>query len=572
MSRITHCAYFPLNIDYWDYYILCDLNIEAARILQRLEFWDGTKGEDNHDGASLQSSGIPSAHFIWKSEEELSWELMGSCGEKRLAACLHFLVNERQYVVSRANPVRRFDRTKQYAVQVQRIQEHLNRLDGLITTLLEAGRQLRPVQYAIEMLTRKGMPIEALTFEQIASQLAELHQTMQEDDKRRANATDRSAKARLPTFIRLHLQKDEASGFCASSPLGKMPVSIPHHDGIESPDVGHRHAQDASFDAGSLVGAIPENTSKNTTRRIQTVHSDRAGATKGDHLHESDSAPASFCPLKKVPVSEPLVSVPSIQRQVERTGKPPTATVIETGGRAYLAPLSCASELETAQEIDEVPHTDLSAETIVGLFEQKRGQVYDAKTRSHQLAAARTLLALQLPLTAELLTHMYDECCDDWWREHYGALHVSHLVECERSHGQPRIVRLLQRVQAKARRKMHPPTQARASSTPVSSLPPEMVGYMQDGTIVGSDTLYGWTGWAYSGNVPEPVRLVQWNGAIVPLDDALKQGYNGGWERFRSGESNDLDALVRKYQAQGILPHQDYLNEGANNDEQSIAR
>jgi hypothetical protein len=43
MSRITHCAYFPLNIDYWDYYILCGPNIEAACILQRLECWDGTK-------------------------------------------------------------------------------------------------------------------------------------------------------------------------------------------------------------------------------------------------------------------------------------------------------------------------------------------------------------------------------------------------------------------------------------------------------------------------------------------------------------------------------------------------
>lgn len=116
------------------------------------------------------------------------------------------------------------------------------------------------MQYAIELLTRKGIPIEELTVEQIADQLAELHQTMQEDDERRANATHRSAKARLPTFIRLHLQKDEASGFCASTPLSKMPVSIPQHDGIESPDVQQRHAQGASLDACSLTGAIPENT------------------------------------------------------------------------------------------------------------------------------------------------------------------------------------------------------------------------------------------------------------------------------------------------------------------------
>lgn len=274
------------------------------------------------------------------------------------------------------------------------------------------------------------------------------------------------------------------------------------------------------------------------------------------------------------PVSEPLVSAPSTQRQIERTGTTPTATGIETGAGEDLSPSSCASEPETAQEGDEAPDTDLSAEAIVGLFEQKRGQIYDAKTRTRQLASARTLLALQLPLTADLVTRMYDECYDDWWREQYGALHVSHLVERERSHGQPRIIRLLQRVQAKARRKTHPPAQARTSSTTMSSLPPEIVGpipdVLLDCTIVGSETPYGWTGWAYSGTHAEPVRLVQWNGAVVPLDDALKQGYHGGWERFCTGENNDLDALVRKYQEQGILPHLDYLNEGANNDEQSI--
>lgn len=250
MSRIIHCVYFPLNIDYWDYYILCGLNIEAARILQRLEFWDGTKGEDSIENTTIQpleASSIPTSYsrqeqrakpetprFIWKSEEELSWELMGSCGEKRLAACLQFLINDRQYVVSRTNPVRRFDRTRQYAVQVQRIQAHLNKLDALI-----------------------------------------------------ANYQQR--KARLPTFIRLHLQKDEAQGFCNSSPLGTTPVSIPQSEGMDTAERRHQREQVAGIDSSSLAEAIPEKTSRTT----QTEHTNRATATSSDHLHETTPTAAA---------------------------------------------------------------------------------------------------------------------------------------------------------------------------------------------------------------------------------------------------------------------------------------
>lgn len=230
-------------------------------------------------------------------------------------------------------------------------------------------------------------------------------------------------------------------------------------------------------------------------------------------------------------------------------------------------PSSCPSPMEMQQETD----TDLTAETLVCLFEQKRGIAYDEKARPSQLASARILLDLKLPLTTEVVARVYDECCDDWWREHYGALHVSHLVERERNHGQPRIIRLLQRVQAKAQRKKHSPAQANNSSTTGSNFPPGMVVHipdvLQSGTIIGADTPYGWTGWVWSGTLPEPVRLVQWNGAIVPLDDALKEGYNGGWERFHPHESDDLGALVRKYQAQGVLPQSASLLEGGNKNE-----
>ena len=541
MSRITHCSYFPLNIDYWDYYILCGLNIEAARILQRLEFWDGTRGEDSHDGASPQTPGTSSARFIWKTEEELAWELMGSCGEKRLAACLRFLIHDRQYVVSRANPAHRFDRTKQYAVQVQRIQEHLNKLDALIKTFINAGRRLRPVQYAIELLTRKGISIEALTVEQIADQLAELHHAMQEQGEHQTDTSDRQKKAHLPMFIRLHLQKDETEGFCAVSPLSKTTVSIPQNDGIESPNARHPDQQDASLDGCNGTGTIPENTSENPSTSLQTEQMQEAEAQTVGSLHEA--IPAASVSLRTEDSSNsPIAATPSVN----------------------------ASETGMQQTTGEAHQDDMTAEDIVSLFEQKQGKACDENTRPVQLTSARTLLNLHLPLTADILARVYDECCDDWWREHYGTLHVSHLVERER-HGQLRIVRLMHRVQTKAKRMMHPPEQPTNSRPATSGLPPGATAYPPDVlhscTITGSNTPCGWTGWASSPRQFEPVRLVQWNGTVVPLDDALKDGYHGGWERFRSHESDDLDALVQKYQQQGILPHTDTLNEGANRNE-----
>lgn len=95
------------------------------------------------------------------------------------------------------------------------------------------------------------------------------------------------------------------------------------------------------------------------------------------------------------------------------------------------------------------PETPLDAEAIVRLIESKRGIPYDSVSRSRQLTAAQRLLTLSLPLTVDILERVYDECCDPWWQQHFGALHVTHLVEREKSHGELRIVRLLKRVQAK---------------------------------------------------------------------------------------------------------------------------
>ena len=206
----------------------------------------------------------------------------------------------------------------------------------------------------------------------------------------------------------------------------------------------------------------------------------------------------------------------------------------------------------------------LSTEAVVALIERKRGTPYDAATRSRQLEAARHLLAMQLPLDAALLARIYDECYDTWWQEHMGALHVSHLVEHERKHGQPRILRLLQRVQSKDLRQTARATR-NTTATPGSSqntLPLPLSVCLQDKiqtsgfTITGESGPYGWTGWGWPADGSEQVRLVTWKGQIMLEDEAYQQGYYGGWERFRPGThpDDDLDAAYARLVAQGKLP------------------
>ena len=117
------------------------------------------------------------------------------------------------------------------------------------------------------------------------------------------------------------------------------------------------------------------------------------------------------------------------------------------------------------------PGTPLDPEAIVRLVEDKRGIPYDTISRSRQLRSAQHLIDLQLPLDVELLERVYDECYDLWWQQHFGALHVTHLVEREKQHGEPRIVRLLKRVQAK----MHNATNVSAPSSQTTKLHPPNV-------------------------------------------------------------------------------------------------
>lgn len=112
--------------------------------------------------------------------------------------------------------------------------------------------------------------------------------------------------------------------------------------------------------------------------------------------------------------------------------------------------------------------TPLDAEAIVRLIEEKRSIPYETTARSRQLYAAQQLLALPLPLTVDVLERVYDECYDPWWQQHFGDLHVTHLVEREKQHGEPRITRLLKRIQVK----MNNAASVSAPSSPGTELHP----------------------------------------------------------------------------------------------------
>ncbi len=235
MSQVTHCS-FHLNIDYWDYYILCRLDIDAARILARMEFWDGTKADGLSHAEAIndrleeigEAATQDTSRYVFKTEEELYWELMSSCGEKNIPRILRFLEEDLHYLISRKNPYKGFDRTRQYEFQPDTVQAHIHKLSTIVQAFVTAGRRLAPVQYAVEAVTREGITIETLNVEMVSNKLAELHlQAMLDEENVKYEKGKKPTKPVLPKFIRLAIKKDEKHGFSAAFPFLKTLPSNP---------------------------------------------------------------------------------------------------------------------------------------------------------------------------------------------------------------------------------------------------------------------------------------------------------------------------------------------------------
>lgn len=244
MSQITHLTTLPKNIDYWDYYILCRCDDAASKVLQRMEYWDGTKvggnvhNEKDNDQA-IESGNTPTqdtSRFVYKTREELAWEMIGSVKERSAYKALDDIINLK-YLKSRHNPYKTFDRTLQYEFQYELVKEHLNKLYFIVQCFTEHKRQMRPVLYAIERLTEEGVFInrieqegstadgkDTLSIALVADRLSLMHKQMhldEEEGKKKLAEGEKKHKPLLPTFIKLDLKKDELQGFSEAFPLCK---------------------------------------------------------------------------------------------------------------------------------------------------------------------------------------------------------------------------------------------------------------------------------------------------------------------------------------------------------------
>jgi hypothetical protein len=565
-----------------------------------MEFWDGTKSEsiphveamNDHLEAQGKAPTQDTSRFFWKSEQELHWELMGSCGEKNIFRNLKFLVNDLKYLDCRNNPEKRFDRTKQYAFQDRLVQEHLNKLSAIMKVFLDAGRKLHPIQYAIEALTREGVSIEELSVEKVAAKFVELHTLYQQDEEaRKYEKGKKLMRATLPGFIRLALKKDETSGFSAASPLRKFAQWIAQNDPIDSSKTTesipakrpHRLCQMREsipqirgIDSSKTTESIPsfggvqyhsklaENTNKDIQTEITNTVVEEVGKSSRTHQTTTATVSLSYENLSEEEIAliltyrqqrDHMVISSSSNNQCGNTNHidtppsesmPPVPDVPTSKQAAIVTQINkqrATSDLSPTEEVSvavapSVPdlerptaNTPLTAEVIVQLLEYKHGVRYDDETRPYQLQAARALLGLRLALSVEVLEKVYDECCDNWWKSRYGDLHVSHLVEKERKHGQRRIIRLLKRVQG----------QEQSDTAPVSTHKKETI-YREPGTYI-LDT-------------GEYLRIVEWKGRLVPEEEAYREGYQGGFERFKKGDhpDDDLEATLKRLQAEGKIP------------------
>jgi hypothetical protein len=179
MTRITHFKQQPINVQYWDYYILCHLNTDATLALQRMEYWDGTKDDSNtHAEATndaMAKSGIvpnqDTSYWVYKSLDELQWELMGASGERRLPKLVDFLIKELEYLDRRSNPFEGWDRKKQYKFNAEVVQEHINYLGYIISYFNLPLRHLRPVFCAIEALTKDKVYIDTINVDMVLEKM-----------------------------------------------------------------------------------------------------------------------------------------------------------------------------------------------------------------------------------------------------------------------------------------------------------------------------------------------------------------------------------------------------------------
>lgn len=97
-----------------------------------------------------------------------------------------------------------------------------------------------------------------------------------------------------------------------------------------------------------------------------------------------------------------------------------------------------------------------TAEKCVQYAEFHNDKRYPDKQRKVQIEAARALYRDDKSLTLAQFKQAYDERDDDWWRSTQVMLHVSHMRSKERSSGMVRLYAMLDRIEAREKKKIIP--------------------------------------------------------------------------------------------------------------------
>jgi hypothetical protein len=245
---------------------------------------------------------------------------------------------------------------------------------------------------------------------------------------------ERSSKTGKPDRSANPPQRDCSSNIASRTPMGPSTAPSPHM-GTPSPQMGISSSLLGTEDylPGETIQRILHDSSQDSPQQQQANdYADNAQAAA------VISSPGSLSAEEKVLILEH-------RRQMAAQGTP------EPASQLSVTPFEENVAARSLGELSQPAEAPLSAEALVALIERKRRTPYDTPARQRQLVAAHTLLDLNLPLDLALIERLYDACYDDWWKAHYGELHLTHLVEREK-HGQIRIMRLLARLQAGKRK------------------------------------------------------------------------------------------------------------------------
>jgi hypothetical protein len=533
MTQITHSQTLPKNIDYWDYYILCRCDDAASKVLQRMEYWDGTKiggnvhNEKDNDHA-VDAGKVPTqdiSRYVYKTREELAWEMIGAVKERSAYVALDDIIKLR-YLKSRHNPYKTFDRTLQYEFQFNLVQAHLNQLYAIIQCFSAHGREQRPILYAIERLVEQGVYInrvedkdgvldgkDVLSIALVAEQLSLMHTQMhldEEEGKKKPVEGQKKYKPLLPTFIKQDLKKDEAREFNSAFPLCKNAQCI--HTFLHNASI-----QKCTMECANLHNALCAKTQAIPMTTITVTTNSNYKTVKGSKLSPTEH-----------------LSVDSAHADIDHSHNDSllekhTHKNEETQEDKQIEQVQQPALIENGPPVMPAKTAKWNTETLVQIVEAKRNKRFEEVVRNvkgkvcrtqreRQLEAAKVVI--QSKFTREQFEQAYDYRNDDWWIEKKGDLTVVDMT----ANTSRKVMRMIEVLEAIAVADRKNKRTSAPASIPQENVPLETMPYneackvAEDAIAKGKQHGYVIDAKVYSSGSGWLVNVV-WDGQeLVPIE------------------------------------------------------